>query len=721
MDRPFRRLCLVLVLLLPLPSLALAERVIIRTAKPYDAVAQKITALGGRILYEFRNANGLAADLPGNQVDSLKTIAGVQYYVRDVDVPNPRPAETLSLSAASPASLGAQAIPANYFPYTSDLTGASALQNAGFLGQGVVVGMIDTGISASVPAVAGRVLGGENFVPGATEPDANSPLNDPHGTWTACMVGADVAFLFSHTSAFATAVRTYCTPAASSPCSFDAGGGLDAIPMVGQAPAVQFFALKVFAAAGGGAPTSRVLQAMDRAIELKNSTLPNMRVVNMSLGGTTLFAGGDIENELASSMAASGISLVVSAGNAGPSGSTVSSPGTAENILTVGAASSPVHERILRDLQFGAGIGPLWRPDNNQQIASFSSRGPDADGRNDPEVVANGFASYAQGADGGISLVSGTSFAAPTVAGVVADLYSANPSATPSKIRAAIVRAANSAMVPSAHREDQGTGYVNGGGANALLASFVFPVPDFGLGSPSVAVNVLLDGIIPIIVPNFSAHISNLRPAERKEFYFLVDPTTDVVRVTLTHVSPSLPPAQQNALFGDDLLFAVHSAKTSAIGASGDYKAEVFVASDQTFTFQNLDSGLMRITLNGDSTNAGSISTDVTIEETHAPLSKKDFHGSLAQGDEAVHTVTIAPGTASATFRLSWQDDWAAYPTDDLDMILEAPDGTFVFSGATLNSPERATIANPQPGTWTIFVDAFTVFGKKEKYEVRVD
>ena len=80
--------------------------------------------------------------------------------------------------------------------------------------------------------------------------------------------------------------------------------------MVGQAPAAQFYALKVFPAAGGGAPDSRILQAMDRAIELKNTTQPNMKVVNMSLGGATLYAGHDVEDELATSMADGGITLV---------------------------------------------------------------------------------------------------------------------------------------------------------------------------------------------------------------------------------------------------------------------------------------------------------------------------------------------------------------------------------------------------------------------------
>ena len=65
------------------------------------------------------------------------------------------------------------------------------------------------------------------------------------------------------------------------------------------------------------------------------------------------------------------------------------------------------------------------------------------------------------------------------------------------------------------------------------------------------------------------------------------------MHVTLNNIVPTLPPAQQNQLFGDDLLFAVHSAKTSAQG-EGDYLAFEFVASDQTFVFDRPETGLMQ-------------------------------------------------------------------------------------------------------------------------------
>ena len=54
-------------------------------------------------------------------------------------------------------------------------------------------------------------------------------------------------------------------------------------------------------------------------------------------------------------------------------------------------------------------------------------------------------------------------------------------------------------------------------------------------------------------------------------------------------------------------------------------------------------------------------------------------------------------------------------------MIVIPPSGPANVDGATINSPERATIANPAAGTWTIIVDGFTVFNKSDSFEVRVD
>ncbi len=65
--------------------------------------------------------------------------------------------------------------------------------------------------------------------------------------------------------------------------------------------------------------------------------------------------------------------------------------------------------------------------DQTDLAAAFSSRGPTSDGRIKPDISAPGVAIPSTWPDGGVSLLSGTSMATPHVAGVVALLWSANP------------------------------------------------------------------------------------------------------------------------------------------------------------------------------------------------------------------------------------------------------------------------------------------------------
>ncbi len=69
-------------------------------------------------------------------------------------------------------------------------------------------------------------------------------------------------------------------------------------------------------------------------------------------------------------------------------------------------------------------------------------------------------------------------------------------------------------------------------------------------------------------------------------------------------------------------------------------------------------------------------------------------------------------GTPTLTVQLTWDHDWASYPTNDLDLILFDPDGNANYDGATLNGRETAQINNPKAGTWYILVDGYDVFGR---------
>ncbi len=65
--------------------------------------------------------------------------------------------------------------------------------------------------------------------------------------------------------------------------------------------------------------------------------------------------------------------------------------------------------------------------DSNDNGAIFSSRGPTSDGRIKPDISAPGVDIPSAWPDGSVKLLSGTSMATPHVAGVVALLWSANP------------------------------------------------------------------------------------------------------------------------------------------------------------------------------------------------------------------------------------------------------------------------------------------------------
>ncbi|MEM7031675.1 MAG: S8 family serine peptidase [Chloroflexota bacterium] len=103
------------------------------------------------------------------------------------------------------------------------------------------------------------------------------------------------------------------------------------------------------------------------------------------------------------------------AGNSGPGAGTIGSPGSAKNILSVGASENnrPTRGSIS---------------DNPDSMASFSSRGPTADGRIKPDIVAPGtnilsvLGAQAQGLDAApgetqYAFSSGTSMATPLTAG----------------------------------------------------------------------------------------------------------------------------------------------------------------------------------------------------------------------------------------------------------------------------------------------------------------
>jgi subtilisin family serine protease len=743
-----KRLLFLSVLVAVLASLPAAaevapvEKVLIRTEKPYGQLVSTIEAMGGRVTYQYKYVDAIAAEIPQESLRVIRTMVGPTAISKDLLIPAPTSVDT-ARGKESPglvrtgdetrlAYTSVQGIPAgdlaafaaenpNAYLINNSIMNLDALHAGGLLGQGIIVGVIDSGIRPGFPHIDldGSVIGCDDFVGDAF--GCSHPDNSGHGTFVAGMISSNVVFTLS--AGFTAAIEAYCPS-----CFLDPPTN-SLVPMLGSAPLASIYAFRVLGPTGG-TPTSRILAALDRVIELREKfdasdpTGVNIEVVNMSLGGATVFAGRDLFDAFVNVLLEKDIVLVVSAGNAGPSSLTTASPGSSLGAITVGAASHAHNERILRDLQFGPGIGAFYRPFNGTQTAFFSSRGPNADGRIDPDVTASGFASFGQGfapTPAFLSIASGTSFSGPSVAGVAAVMRQAFPGATARQVRNAIIASANpNILADGSTNIDQGNGFVDGLAAANMLAGGAVPdslsaPPNF---SKSVKVNVEKSTQLNVRDGFVVAHASNLLPGERADFLYRVGPNTTALIVQLFNVTPSLPPAEQNLFFGDDILLTIHSAKTSAIG-EGDYFVQAFTLGG-TVVIEDPETGLVRITVNGDWTNAGTISADVAMLSIKDPVPQITARGKLANGQVTVIPVRIPAGVAQADFRLIWREDWSNYPLSDLDMFIFDPSGAFVTLGASLNDPENASVESPAAGTWFVLLDGFEVPSGTDKFELRV-
>ncbi|OXA63143.1 bacillopeptidase F [Folsomia candida] len=166
---------------------------------------------------------------------------------------------------------------------------------------------------------------------------------------------------------------------------------------IGVAPAAQWVACRGLNHQGSG--TEANLISCGQWVLTAN---PRPNIVSNSWGGG---AGDPFYNTVVSAWRSAGIIPVFAIGGSGAACRTVGSPGDQPNLISVGATT------------------------NTDTMASFSPRGPNAQGELKPEISApgNNIVSCGTGANNYITM-SGTSMATPHTAGAIALLMSANPS-----------------------------------------------------------------------------------------------------------------------------------------------------------------------------------------------------------------------------------------------------------------------------------------------------
>ena len=757
------------------------DRIIVQCSAGCAAAEADLIKLGATVNKRYDNVAALAVTLPAGQLSVLSALPSIKDVAKSHIIKLPehkiiegRPTR-LTLSALKdlhPVVLKEQALldaiakqPLD-FGFDNALNKATVLHKAGQTGKGVVVALIDTGTANNpdvVPALAGSVVGGEtfvNFADPATEPSATSTLNDAHGTMTGTMIAGHAAFVFPNSSKLVQSLNVHA-PDSVQPLTATES----LVPMVGTAPDASIYALKVFAAPtpgstdSAGADTADVLAAMDRTITLKRnfdrgrSTAPvsgngtedhpyvynalNIQVVNMSLGGSSLFPGFEADDLLTLEMLKAGITVVVAAGNDGPNAMTIGSPASGFGALSVGAANDARHVRVAVDTDpdLALGQGVIYRPTDHLQVAIFSSRGPLADGRVGLHLVANGVANFVQGADGSLGLVDGTSFSSPMVAGAAALLRGAFPKATAAQVREALIKGANPKLLGGAVSAiDQGNGYLDVAAARDLLQGGTLEgkipqLPEIE-GLTLVQDNIKKAGVAPVVFKDdvFTADIQNLKAGEIVHF-FVANPPHGRLNIKLDNITFELPPDKQNQLpanpdtgiKGDRFLLAITDAVLSvdaspwwAIG-----KTEVKTSYDETFGFSG---GIVRVAVRATAINAGKMSGKLTLTRAgYDDAVPVVATGSLEDNETDIFKLTMPATTTRAVFDLSWRTTWAYYPTHDIDLLLINPKGQMLGAGATINNPEHFSLVKSlMPGDWTVLVDGYKLHGFEDRYRLGI-
>jgi serine protease AprX len=403
--------------------------VIVREAAGSGDVPEKaVSAFGGSVGRQLEILGGFTAEVPADRLDALRAVAGVQSVTQDAG---------LTLSGKDVESQAAQA--GSLYTIANEVTGASAMWDAGYTGKGVDVAVIDSGV---VPVegfkTAGKVVYGPDLTLESNGPAKNLDTYG-HGTHMAGIIAG---------------------------LDSDTGGkkSKNASNFVGMAPDARIVSLKV-ADAKGQTDVSQAIAAIDWVVQNRNQGGMNIRVLNMSFGTD------GVQSYLLDPLAYAaeqawhkGIVVVVAVGNEGFGTGKVNNPAYDPYLIAVGSDDTKGTTTTLDDT-----------------VSTFSN---DGDGSRNPDVIAPGEHVVSLRSGGsfldqehpegrvGTRLFrgSGTSQASAVVSGAAALLISQRPDLTPDQVKALLMNTAQPVLLatPAA----QGKGLIN------LASAMKAPTPN---------------------------------------------------------------------------------------------------------------------------------------------------------------------------------------------------------------------------------------------------